>query len=253
MARLFDQVEHLLERVLETPGRLLFRTRLEPVELARAIGRAMESSGLVGANGLVVPNSYRVELHPADFEPFAPWLQGLQQDLARFVGQRASGRGWVCAGKPIVQVVSVPTGTRGRPHVVAATVDTTDGAGSAPSGAATPALERTAVLAPKPAPPPAAGTARAGGWLELHNGHKVQLRPSVTRLGRAPDNDVVLADPSVSRYHAQIKVVAGDYRLVDLASHNGTRIDTTPVGDQVLRPGQTIYLGALPIRFFTTP
>src|SRR5437588_4905158 len=92
MARLFDQVEHLLERVLETPGRLLFRTRLEPVELARAIGRAMESSSLVGADGLLVPNSYRVELHPADFEPFAPWLNGLQQDLARFVGQRASGR-----------------------------------------------------------------------------------------------------------------------------------------------------------------
>ena len=62
----------------------------------------------------------------------------------------------------------------------------------------------------------------------------------MTRLGRAPDNDVVLADPSVSRYHAQIKVVGDDYRLVDLASHNGTRIDTTPVGDQVLRPGQTI-------------
>jgi hypothetical protein len=254
MARLFDQVEHLLERVLETPGRLLFRTRLEPVELARAIGRAMESSGLVGPDGLLVPNSYRVELHPVDFEPFAPWLHGLQQDLARFVGQRAAGRGWVCAGKPIVQVVSVPTAARGRPFVVAATVDTTDSGGSASSGAATSALERTAVLTPQSAPPPASGPGRAsGGWLELHNGRKVHLRPSVTRLGRAPDNDVVLADPSVSRYHAQIKLVGGEYRLVDLASHNGTRVGTVPVGQQILRSGQTIYLGALPIRFFTTP
>jgi hypothetical protein len=253
MARLFDQVEHLLERVLETPGRLLFRTRLEPVELARAIGRAMESSSLVSADGLLVPNSYRVELHPADFEPFAPWLNGLQQDLARFVGQRASGRGWVCAGKPIVQVVSVPTAPRGRPFVVATTVDTLDSSGASSSGAGMPTLERTAVLNTKPAPPPVAGPGAAAGWLELHNGRKVQLRPNVTRLGRAPDNEVVLADPSVSRYHAQIKVVGGEYRLVDLASHNGTRIGTVPVGDQVLRSGQTIYLGALPIRFFTTP
>ena len=50
-----------------------------------------------------------------------------------------------------------------------------------------------------------------------------------------------------------IKLVGGEFRLIDLASHNGTRVDTVPVGEQVLRSGQTIYLGALPLRFFTTP
>jgi hypothetical protein len=252
MAGLIDQVERLLERVLETPGRRLFRTRLEPVELARAIGRAMEASGLVGADGLLVPNSYRVELHPADFEPFAPWLHGLEQDLARFVGQRATGRGWVCAGKPLVQVVSVPTATRGRAHVVAVPVDASD-SGSAAQADAASALERTAVFSPSPAPAAATAPARSAGWLELHNGRRVRLQSTITRLGRAPDNDVVLSDPSVSRYHAQIKAIGGDYRLVDLGSHNGTRVGTVPVGEQALHSGETIYLGALPMRFFIAP
>lgn len=42
------------------------------------------------------------------------------------------------------------------------------------------------------------------------------------RLGRADDCDLVVDDPLVSRYHAELRLQPEGYELVDLGSHNGT-------------------------------
>jgi ABC-type multidrug transport system ATPase subunit len=63
----------------------------------------------------------------------------------------------------------------------------------------------------------------------------MSVRTTDLKIGRAPDNDVVVADLSVSRYHAQLrKSVRGSYEIIDLGSHNGTflngqRITAAPV------------------------
>lgn len=45
-------------------------------------------------------------------------------------------------------------------------------------------------------------------------------------IGSAPDNDIVLDATTVSRHHAKIaRDEAGTYRLEDLGSSNGTRLD----------------------------
>jgi ABC-type multidrug transport system ATPase subunit len=55
------------------------------------------------------------------------------------------------------------------------------------------------------------------------------------RIGRASDNDVVVSDLSVSRYHAELRRTSrGEFEIVDLDSHNGTylngqRIKVAPV------------------------
>jgi ABC transport system ATP-binding/permease protein len=54
----------------------------------------------------------------------------------------------------------------------------------------------------------------------------MSLRTTTLRIGRAPDNDVVVADLSVSRYHAQLgKTALGGYEIADLGSHNGTYLN----------------------------
>lgn len=59
------------------------------------------------------------------------------------------------------------------------------------------------------------------------------------RIGRASDNDVVVADPHVSQYHAEVKFEEGKWWIHDLESTNGTvvggeRIEKLPV-EVVLR------------------
>jgi diguanylate cyclase (GGDEF)-like protein len=64
-------------------------------------------------------------------------------------------------------------------------------------------------------------------------------------IGRASDADLVVADPSVSRYHARIDVdSAGELVLVDQQSTNGTTVNDEPVIDQRrLRPGDRVVVG----------
>jgi pSer/pThr/pTyr-binding forkhead associated (FHA) protein len=45
------------------------------------------------------------------------------------------------------------------------------------------------------------------------------------RLGRAPANDIVMDDPSVSSQHAAVKLEQGRLWVQDLASHNGTFVN----------------------------
>jgi hypothetical protein len=70
-----------------------------------------------------------------------------------------------------------------------------------------------------------------------------------TRVGRAPDNDVVIPEPkSVSLYHLVIERVnvggLTEFRLRDLASTNGTYVDGTRVTECILLPEATIRLGS---------
>ncbi|HEY6278831.1 MAG TPA: FHA domain-containing protein [Streptosporangiaceae bacterium] len=63
-----------------------------------------------------------------------------------------------------------------------------------------------------------------------------QLPTKVLRIGRAQDNDIVIADLGVSRHHAELRKVGDRYQIVDLNSHNGTfvngqRITTAPLTD----------------------
>ena len=51
-------------------------------------------------------------------------------------------------------------------------------------------------------------------------------------IGRAPDCQVRLQDPQVSRQHARLDILDEEVTLVDLGSHNGTRVN----GERIARP-----------------
>jgi adenylate cyclase len=68
------------------------------------------------------------------------------------------------------------------------------------------------------------------------------------RLGRGSDNDVVLSDASVSRYHAEILREADGWSVHDLKSTNGVDVNRIPVEKAPLRPGDLLTIGAFEIR-----
>ncbi len=63
-------------------------------------------------------------------------------------------------------------------------------------------------------------------WLEdVQNGQRFVIDASrTTRVGRAPDNDVVLGYDTISEHHAAIFLDAGVPTLIDLDSTNGTYV-----------------------------
>jgi pSer/pThr/pTyr-binding forkhead associated (FHA) protein len=111
-----------------------------------------------------------------------------------------------------------------------------DGPGRPAAGPGTGAVagDATAILpAPRPGPEPTAPPPPP---------------PSrALRIGRAPDNDIVVPDPGVSRHHAELRSVAGSYRIVDLASHNGTFVNGQRATDAPLTEGDVVGIG--PARF----
>ena len=67
-------------------------------------------------------------------------------------------------------------------------------------------------------------------------------------LGRDSSNDIVVNNPSVSRFHAQIERVGQRYRVRDLRSSNGTFVNDQRIDDEVwLQPDDTVRIG--PYRF----
>jgi len=64
----------------------------------------------------------------------------------------------------------------------------------------------------------------------------------VTRLGRAEDNDVILADDRSSRNHAMITNSNGRFFIRDLGSSNGTFVGEVAITEQRLSDGDHIRL-----------
>ncbi|WP_438485260.1 FHA domain-containing protein [Streptomyces sp. S186] len=64
-----------------------------------------------------------------------------------------------------------------------------------------------------------------------------------TRIGRAADNDLVVADLAVSRRHAELRSGPDGYLIADLGSHNGTYLNGRPVEVAPVRPGDIIGIG----------
>ena len=62
-------------------------------------------------------------------------------------------------------------------------------------------------------------------------------------IGRSPDTEVQIDDPSVSACHAQLVYCAGVYTLTDLKSTNGTKVNGQYIKTHLLRDSDRIRFG----------
>ncbi len=94
---------------------------------------------------------------------------------------------------------------------------------------------------------------RFGGQLsqvQISGTRTVQFDGTRLTLGRDPSNDVVLTNPNVSRFHAEVIAADGGYELRDLGSRNGTRINGQLIGDRaVMQTGSEIGIGPFRLIF----
>jgi DNA-binding NtrC family response regulator len=69
------------------------------------------------------------------------------------------------------------------------------------------------------------------------------------KLGKAPENDIVIDDPTVSRNHLILKRQHDRFTVQDLGSTNGTFIDGAQVREGYLKPGMVLEVGDVQLRF----
>jgi ABC-type multidrug transport system ATPase subunit/pSer/pThr/pTyr-binding forkhead associated (FHA) protein/ABC-type multidrug transport system permease subunit len=82
-----------------------------------------------------------------------------------------------------------------------------------------------------------------GGRPAFTTTHLIQFPGTQLTLGRDPSNDVVLDDPNVSRFHAEVARGDAGIELRDLVSRNGTRVDGELVRRAYLETGSEIGIG----------
>jgi len=75
------------------------------------------------------------------------------------------------------------------------------------------------------------------------------LRPRSYTIGRARQNDLCFAEPSISKTHARISYESGRFRIEDLGSLHGVYVNAAKVQQVELNPGSLIQLGNVTLKF----
>jgi adenylate cyclase len=68
-------------------------------------------------------------------------------------------------------------------------------------------------------------------------------------IGRTPECQIILRDPSISRNHAKVIADVEGVRVVDLESKNGTQVNGVKVMEAALNNGDRVHLGKFEITF----
>jgi Protein of unknown function (DUF3662)/FHA domain len=222
--------ERLMEQAVEGSLRRVFPTTVQPVQLAKAAARAMEQAQVIGVHGPQVPNSYRLRLAPVDARRFADYRASLSRELSQYLIDYARERGLRPIGTPVVELfedASLRAGTvRADARFVDLPPELETEVEVAVEGTRRLRLADLAGAGPRP------GTAGDETlWLVDRLGLRFALEPQVgmVRVGRAVDNDLVIANQRVSRYHAQLRRVESSWLVYDLDSTNGTWVNAQRV------------------------
>ena len=221
-----QQFERRLERLVEGVFARAFRSGLQPVEIGRRLTREMDLRRTMAPRGTIVPNQFTVALSASDRARFDPIEDELVEELVAVAEEHASSERYLFLGPVTVTMETDDDLAAGMALVSGAVVRSVD-----------------------------AGRPR----LVLPDGRILDLTDKPLVIGRLPDSGLVLADPNVSRYHAEVRPApagqsaagaGADYEIADMSSTNGTKVNGVPVtGVEALRDGDAITVGATTIRF----
>jgi VWFA-related protein len=111
-----------------------------------------------------------------------------------------------------------------------------------------------AEIAAEPVPTQFLGTKpQPMAWLVTtkgpQTGREFRLNPDETSLGRAAENDIILDDTTVSRYHAKVRREGEDFFLYDLAATNPTLVNGQAITRHLLREGDKVEIGEMVLVF----
>ncbi len=233
--------ESKAEQWIEGTFGRMFGGRLQPMEVAGALARAMEDEQFMAENGeQFAPNLYWVYLNPDDYDALRQTQPGLPVDLARALIELAARANLRLPDQPIVEIRSDERIPRKQVSVAAQYVAQT----TTPIGQTAEIAIDQFNLARQ-----TLDASQVQSFLILEGRRHVLLTKPVVTIGRALDNDVVIDDPRVSRHHAQLRIRQSHYVLYDTGSSGGTFVNNQPVSEMTLAAGDVISLAGTQIIF----
>ena len=215
-----QQFEERLERLVEGTLAKPFRSNLQPVEIGRRLTREMDLHRRVGVRGLIAPNAFAVTLAPEDVSRFSNFIDALSRELSDAAREHARVESYTFVGPVEVEIFESDGLKTGRFTVTAEVHESEDGGFLAE--------------------------------LVMPDGRRVALGAQPLVIGRLPECDVVLNDSNVSRRHAELRRSGDGVFLTDLGSTNGTRVNGTPVREQILASGDEVSVGSTKLIFEMT-
>ena len=203
----FAQLETACATAVERAFAAAFPTALEPAHIARKLVAAFEAGPApAGRAGRL----FVVRMSAADYARLERDLPYLERQWATMLGRLAER-----SGRPQ------------RAPEVRAEADRAVAAGTVAIGVEPLAEARHLALRIRRGLPPDG---------------RVALGP-LTAVGRDPASDLVLADPRASRKHVEIAREGATYRIRDLGSSNGTRLNGRRITDGELGLGDVVVIG----------
>jgi hypothetical protein len=247
-------IEQRLEGLVEGFFTKAFRSGLQPIEVGRRILREMAENKTVSVDRVYAPNEFRVFLGPEDHERFEGMKAGLEREFTELVIDQAKQNRWNLMGLPRVSFHSVDEMGRGEFRVEASLIADQDTKGPRVSthapreGQGGPSKAVSSDTAAR------LGLVGSGAQLVVIDEQGTRKEKiSITRdpvvIGRLSTNDVVLADPNVSRRHAELRKEGGRWTLVDLGSTNGTLVNGKLAREHALNHGDRLSFGTSELIF----
>ncbi len=212
-------LEERLERAVEGMFARVFRSGLQPIEVARRLVKDLDANRGVDAAGRAIgPNHFEVQLASADHARFELVSESLRREFATAIREHAKEESLRFLGRVVVDLVEAPSLVVGRCRVRSW-------------------FDESSALGASPA------------YLELPDGSELELDDSVVTIGRLADRTIVLADPNASRHHADLAPEGDSFVLIDLGSTNGTKVNGRPITRALLADGDELTFGTITIRF----
>jgi hypothetical protein len=231
-----------------------FKSRVQPVELAHKLAKEMEENQVVSVSRVYVPNHYRVFLSPEDREQFESYEPALRKELSDYLLEHARAEGLALTSRPQIDLETddrLNLGEFGiQAHLLAPPeAEESPGAEPEPSSGD---FGHTMVYSPDRAAPrvePAGGSEALRQAVLVGEGRRNRLGGARVVLGRSRDCDIVMADPNVSRRHAELRREEGGWSVVDLGSTNGIKVNGQRVDQATLNDGDRVTLGVTDMTF----
>lgn len=244
-------LEGKLERLVEGVFTRTFKSKVQPVELARKLVKEMEEHKTVSVSRTYVPNEYTVYLSIDDLEEVENYQGALTSELSSYLLEHARKEGLSLLTRPAITFEADDRLHLGEFGIQTRLVKPpTEDEEVAEPGALGHTMVYTSLREKIEDSAPARPSERAEerAYL-LYDGKRFVVDRSKAVIGRSRNCDIVVQDPNVSRRHAEIDRQGEHWFITDLESTNGVKVNDRRVTSTRLSPGDDITLGTTQIVF----